>query len=294
MSKILVTGASGHLGRAIIRNLLETYNVAPSDIVAATRDPAKLSDLAAKGIEIRKADFDDAASLPAAFAGIERLLIISTDALHIPGIRIVQHAAAVEAAVKAGVKHLLYTSMLEPDDSLVSFANEHLASEQAVIASGIPYSIFRNGWYMENYFLGLPHALSDGKWYTSAGEGRVANISRNDCASSIAAVLSAATAKTATYNLTGPKAQTTEDVAALVRDVTGRPLAVVQISDEQLAGGLKAAGLPDFIIPALVSFDANTREGKVDFVTTDVETLTGKKPQDLKNFLEENKAALTA
>jgi NAD(P)H dehydrogenase (quinone) len=147
MTKLLVTGATGQLGRAVLRHLLGAENVAPAELIAGSRDPSKLSDLSAKGIETRWVDFDDIKSLTVGFFGVDRLLIISTDDLATPGKRLKQHQAAVSAAVNAGVKHLLYTSMPNPDKSLVTFAPDHLGTEEVIKQSGIPYTILRNAWY---------------------------------------------------------------------------------------------------------------------------------------------------
>lgn len=291
-STLLVTGAAGQLGQRVIHHLLETYKVAPGRIIAATRSPEKLADLAAKGVVTRKADFDDTAALPAAFAGVDRLLIISTDALAVPGLRLKQQTAAVEAAKKAGVKHILYTSMPAPDGSLVSFAPDHLGTENAIKASGIGYTILRDAWYFDNFLMGLPHSLEAGKWYTATGGGRASNISRDDCALAIAAALASDTTESATYTLTGSTSLTIEDVASVVSKVTGRPLEVVQANDEQFAAGLTGAGLPKFVVDMLVSADANTRAGKFDILTNDFNKLTGKEPQTVRAFFEEHKAAL--
>src|SRR6195952_4378023 len=200
---LLVTGAAGQLGQSVIRHLIETFNVSPSSIIAATRSPDKLSSLAAKGVVTRKVDFDDTTGLEAAFAGVDRLLIISTDSLDTPGKRLVQHKAAIEAARKAGVKHILYTSMPSPDKSLVTFAPDHLGTEQAIRASGIGYTILRDAWYMDNYLMGLPHSLKDGKWFTATAGGKVPYISREDCALAIAAALASPSTDSKTYTLTG-------------------------------------------------------------------------------------------
>lgn len=292
MSKILVTGAAGHLGRLIIKHLIESQKLSPSDIVAGSRDTAKLADLAALGLEPRRVDFDDKASLEVAFSGIDRLLIVSTDELGTPGKRLVQHSAAVEAAKTASVGRIFYTSMPQPEDSEITFKGDHLGTEQAIKASGLAYTIFRNGWYMENLFMSLPQALASGQWYTSAGEGRIAHIAREDIARAIAAGLAKPTEGNITYTLTGETAYTTEEIAALVRDVTGKPLAVVNLTDAQLSEGMAAAGVPAPFIPTFVSFDANTREGKIAMATADAETLSGAKRMTLKAFLEANKAAL--
>ncbi|MER9351519.1 SDR family oxidoreductase [Mesorhizobium sp. M0227] len=291
---LLVTGASGQLGRGVINHLLDTFKVPAARIIAATRNPENLTGLAARGVITRAADFDDTLSLEAAFKGADRVLIISTgeiDLLH--GKRLRQHENAVAAGKKAGVSHLLYTSMPNPEPvSPVLFANDHYGTEQAIKASGIPYTIFRNGWYQENLFMALPHAIASGKWYTSAGDGRMAHGARDDMAAAIAAGLVTVSNESKTYTLTGPQAYTTAEIAALVSEVTGKPLDVVQVPDEALTEGVKAAGVPEDFARIIVSFDANTRSGRIAMVTDAVETLSGRKSKTLKQFLEANKAAL--
>ena len=291
---LLVTGAAGQLGRSVIRYLLDTHKVPPAKIIATTRNPESVADLAARGVVVRAADFNDATSLENAFKGADRVLIISTSDLDLKtGRRLKQHEAAVAAAKKAGVSHLLYTSMPNPEPvSPVLFAGDHYGTEQAIKASGIPYTIFRNGWYQENLFLALPHAIASGKWYSSAGDGRIAHGARDDMAAAIAAGLASGTKESNIYTLTGPHAYTTSEIATLVTEVTGKPLEVIQLPDEALTEGVKAAGLPEDFARIIVSFDANTRSGRIAMVTDAVETLSGRKPQTLKQFLEANKAAL--
>jgi len=290
--KLLVTGAAGHLGQRVIAHLIESHRVAPAQIVAATRNPDKLSTLAAAGVTVRRADFDDAASLSAAFAGVDRVLLISTDALDKPGRRLAQHKAAIEAAKKAGVKHVIYTSMPNPESSVVTFASDHLGTERALAASGLGWTVVRNAWYMENLFMALPAVLASGKWFTSSGEGRDPYISREDCARAAAAALASDQATNARYDITGSQAYTRAEIAALVSQVSGKPIDVIQVSDEQLAQGLTAAGMPAFFVPVLVSFDTNTRLGYFDLVSEDVRKLTGQAPQSLRDFLVANKSAL--
>lgn len=292
MSKILVTGASGQLGRLVIAALLDDQGIPAADIIAASRDPGRLADLAARGIETRRADFDDPASLPAAFAGVDRLLIISTDALDRPGRRLEQHSAAIAAARAAGVGRLFYTSMPRAEANLVSFAPEHAGTEVAMRDSGLPHTIFRNGWYMENLFMALPQALASGQWFSSAGAGRNAYVARADIAAAIAAGLARPVAGNVTYTLTGTQAHTTEEIAALAAAATGKPLAVVPLTDDQLAAGMVAAGVPEFLVPMLISFEANTRAGGFDLVTGDVAALSGRQPRGLAEFLTAQRAAL--
>jgi NAD(P)H dehydrogenase (quinone) len=290
---LLVTGASGKLGRSVVNHLLDTFKVPAERIIATTRSPASLGDLAARGVTVRQADFDDAASMAKAFKGADRLLIISTDELAIQGKRREQQVAAVAAASKAGVAHLLYTSLpnTEPG-SAVLFAPDHYDTEQAIKASGIPYTIFRDGWYDENLFMSAPQVLASGHWYSSAGEGRISYCARDDMAAAIAGGLASGASESTTYTLTGPQAYTTTEVAALISQVTGKPIEVIQLSDEALTEGMKAAGLPEPIARLLVSFDAATRAGDLGMVTDSVEKLSGRKPIALKQFLEANKAAL--
>ena len=288
---ILVTGASGHLGRAIINHLLDSQGVAPSRIIAGSRDTSKLADLAAKGVTVRTVDFDDA-DLGKAFAGAHTVMLVSTDALDGAGTRLRQHKAAIAAAKQAGAKRIGYASLPNADTSKVSFAPDHLGSEEAIKATGVTYLIFRNNWYSENLFMSLPQAVKSGQWYTSAADGRTAFVARDDIAAAIAGALANPPASSVTYTLTGAEAFTNDEVAALASGIIGKPIQVIHLTDEQLAGGMKAAGVPDAYIPTFVSFDTAARTGGLATVTGDVEKLSGRKPQPLAAFLTENKAAL--
>ncbi len=289
---LLVTGASGKLGRQVVELLLEKGAPAES-IIATTRAPAKLDDLAARGVVVRAADFDDPNNLIQAFAGADRLALISTDALDVPGKRLAQHSAAVDAAKTAGVTHVYYTSMPNPvPESPITFVGDHAGTEEAVKASGMTYTVLRNGWYQENLAMSLPQAFGQGQWFTSAGEGRTAHVSHADCANALASAMLSDEVANQTFTLTGPAALTTGEIAAMAAEAAGKPLAVVNLSDEHLAAGMRAAGVPEFMVPFLIGFEANTREGFTDVTTTDVEKLTGKKPLPLQRYLQENAAAL--
>ncbi|SRR5579883_564382 len=289
MTTFLVTGANGKLGRHVTQLLLEAN---AGTVIAASRDTAKLADLAAKGAELRRADFDDPASLAEAFKGVDRLLIIATDSLG-SGQRLRQHKAAVAAAKAAAVGHIVYTSMVKPETSAVTFAGDHLGTEEAIKATGVPYTLLRNSSYQENLFLSLPSALKSGQWYSSAGDGRIPYIAHADCARAAAAALIKAPLNQ-TLTLTGPELLTTQEIAAQASEATGKPLAVIPVTDEQLAEGMAHAGLPEAIIPMVVSLDTNTRQGGFDILTDDVEALTGRKPSPLKAFLDANASALMA
>jgi NAD(P)H dehydrogenase (quinone) len=292
--KLLVTGASGHLGRRVLAHLLDTVGVAPSRVVAVTRTPAKLADVAARGVDVRAGDFDDPASLAKAFEGVERLLLISTDTLDRPGARLAQHRAAVAAAKAAGVTHILYTSIPKADDIPVPFAPDHAGTEQAIKASGLGWTILRNALYFDNLAFTLPAALASGKWYSSAADGRIANVSREDCARAAAAALASPSTANAVYDITGPAALAISEIVATVSEVLGKPIELVQVTDEQLTQGLVAAGVPEPFARILVSFDTTTRSGLFATVTDAVETLAGRKPETLRHFLVANKEALLA
>lgn len=290
---ILVTGASGSLGGAIIRHLLDGEGVTPGRVIAVTRDPSKLAALAARGVTVRAGDFDDEASLAAAFAGAGTVLIVSTDTLGEPGKRLRQHLAAVSAAKKASASRIGYTSMFSPEPgNPVLFAPDHHGTEEAIRASGIPYSIYRNGWYQENLLMSLPAAVGMGQWFTSAGGGKTAYVQRDDLARAIAADLANAPAGSVTYTLSGAEAFTNTEIAAMASEAVGKPLAVVNLTDDQLAEGMKAAGVPAPVVPLLVSFDTATRAGVLGTVTDDIEKLTGRRPASLKSWIEANVAAL--
>lgn len=283
---LFVSGASGKLGRLVIEALLERgYD---GKIVAGTRDPAKLARL--EGVEVRKADFNDQPGLERALAGIDRMLLISTDEI---GKRLDGHLSAVAAAKAAGVREIIYTSMPNPEPpSAITFAHEHFGTEEAIKASGLAYTILRTTWYTENLLGSLPSNLASGHWYSSADGGRTSYVTREDCARAAAgALLQPAAGKT--YTVTGPEALTNAEIAAIVSELTGRPLSVIAVSDEQLAAGAKAAGVPDFVIDHyILPFERNAREGKVAAVTDAVEALWGEKPTSVRDFLGANRAAL--
>jgi len=277
-----VTGAAGHFGRRVTELLLDAQ---VGTVVAGTRSPERIADLAARGAETRPADFDDPASLDAAFAGVDKLLIVSTDALGMPGVRQRQQLAAVAAAVRAGVPELLYTSMPRPEPpSAVSFAPDHWATEQAIEKSGARWTMLRNNWYAENLLHSIPAALASGKWYTAAGNGRIAYVTREDTARAAAGALMRKSSNIR-YDITGAEALTQDEVAALVAKAYKKPIEPVHVTDEQMLGGLLAAGVPEVMARLTVEFDPNTREGKLATVTDAVEQLTRQPPRALASWL---------
>lgn len=254
---IAVTGATGQLGRLVIDAL--TSRVAAGDIVALVRDPAKAADLAARGIAVRRADYDEPETLAAALAGIDRLLLISGNAI---GHRLPQHRAVIEAAKAAGVPFIAYTSVLRADTSTLGVAVEHRATEELLAASGIPHALLRNGWYTENYTASVPVALQHGVVLGSAGEGRIASAARADYAEAAAAVLTAAELPAGrVYELAGDRAFTLAEFAAELSRQTGRAIPYNNLPEAEYRGILLHAGLPEGLADLIAQSDAAAAGG---------------------------------
>jgi NAD(P)H dehydrogenase (quinone) len=282
---LLVTGASGQFGRLVTAELLAR---GASNVTAGSRDPAKA---AAAGLKTARVEFDEPASLDAAFAGVERLLLVSTDALDGAGTRLRQHLAAVAAAKRAGVRHIVYTSMPTPTaDHPVFFAPDHLGTETAIRESGIPFTILRNNWYFENSFLGIPSAIASGALYTAAGSGGLAHIARADLAAAAAGALLTETGS-ATYDLGGPEAMTVEAQVAVLNEVLETSIKVVHLDDDALRAGLTQAGLPEGLVALVVGADRAIREGRMGHVTDHVERLSGRAPQRFADWVRANAGA---
>ena len=290
-----VSGAAGHLGRAVINHLIHTLHIVPQEIIAGTRDPAKLADLKANGVDVRVADFDDEAGLVKALTGAEHFLIISTDSLDKPGHRMEQHLRAVKAAEKAGVQHIIYTSMPRPETSSVTFAPDHLGTEKAIAASKIPnQTILRNNWYFENLFHSMPHAVKSGAQYSAAASGKLAHIGRDDLALAAATALVKSKPGKTVYTLSGAKQYTTADIAALVSRATGAPIKVVDVPVESLIQGMVGAGIPEPVAKVFASFDTNIAQGGLEGDSKDFAALTGKQPHSFEDWLQINKATFAA
>ena len=195
---IVVTGATGQLGRLVVEGLLK--KVPAADVVAAVRDPEKAAEFAARGVQVRRADYDDPASLATAFAGADKVLLISSST---PGGRLAQHEAVVAAAREAGVGHLAYTSILAADTTKLSLAPDHKATEEAIRASGVPFTFLRNGWYTENYAQTVAQALASGSFAGTAGEGRLGGVPRIDFAEAAVEVLTGEGHEGQVYELAG-------------------------------------------------------------------------------------------
>ncbi len=286
---LFVTGASGHLGRRVVELLLEKD---AGKIVAGTRKPEKLEDLAARGVVVRQVDFEDPKGLEQALAGVDRVLIISTDAIDRPGRRLAQHRAAVAAAVSARVKHAVYTSMPNPETSPVVFAPDHLGTEQALKASGLSFTILRNCWYTDFLIPGLAFAVASGKLTTATGQGAAPYVTREDCAQAAAAALASTDTDNKTWNIAGPEAVTYEDLAKIASDLTGRSVLFDPVTPEQREAQLIAAGTPEFIAKLLISSQMAIAQGKMGTPTTAVKELAGREPVSVREFLAAHRDAL--
>lgn len=295
MSTLLVTGASGKFGQRVLHHLLETLQIAPERIIATTRKPEALQAFAQRGVSVRVADFDDASSLPTAFAGAQRLLIVSTDPIDRPGRRQEQHERAIAAAQQVGVQHLLYTSCPEPEASPLLIAPDHWGTEQAIQRSNFPgWTVLRNHWYFDNLLFSLPGiAAQGGKWFTAAGDGKVASLSRDDLAYA-AAVALASPAETGknTYTLSGEEALSTAEQASILGRELGQAIEVVQVPVDAIVQGMVGAGFPEPVARALASFDTNTAVGRVAKVTADFRRLTDRSPQRLEEWVKANRSVL--
>lgn len=297
MTTLLVTGASGKFGQRVLHHLLDTQQVPASRLIATTRDPSALRSFAERGVTVRTADFDDTARLPKAFEGAQRLLLISTDSIDQPGRRQEQHLRALAAAEQAGVQHLLYTSMPRPEDSPLLIAPDHAGTEQAIAESRLPgWTVLRNHWYHDNLLFTLPGILArGGQWFSAAGEGRLANLSRDDLARAAAiALASPSEVGCRTYTLSGEEALTTAEQAQVLSQALGRPISVVAVPVEALVQGMTGAGVPEPVARALASFDTNTAAGRVGEVTGDYRRLTGRAPQTFADWVRANRQALGA
>jgi NAD(P)H dehydrogenase (quinone) len=282
---IVVTGASGALGQLVVKGLLG--KVPAARIVAVVRDPAKAAHLAARGVQVRRADYDDPHSLDAALAGAEKVLLVSSNVV---GRRLPQHRNVIEAARRAGVRLLAYTSILRASGSPLRLAQEHVASEAAIRESGLAFSFLRNGWYVENFSSRIAGAAQHGEMVGSAGAGRISAAARADYAAAAVAVLTA-DAPQEVYELAGSSSFTLAELAAEVARQSGRPVVYRDVPQAEFEGVLAGVGVPAPWPALLADSDAGAARGALFDEGGALEMLIGRPTCSLSQAVE---AALAA
>ncbi|MGJ7922108.1 SDR family oxidoreductase [Neobacillus sp. LXY-4] len=280
--KILVTGATGKLGTKVVETLLKT--VPASQLAVSVRNPEKAEGFRARGVEVRQGDFDQPETLTTAFAGIDRLLIISADGDNETRIR--QHTNAVAAAQQAQVKFIAYTSLANASETTMFLAPPHQAAEEAILKTGIPYSFLRNNWYLENETSSIQGVLAGAPWVTSAGSGKVGWALQQDYAEAAAAVLTGNGHENTVYELSG-KLMTQEELAAAIGTVLGKEVPVQQVDDDTYIEIMKGAGVPEFILPFLVEIQKGIRNGALEIESNDFEKLLGRPATPISEGLKQ-------
>jgi NAD(P)H dehydrogenase (quinone) len=281
---IAVTGASGHLGRSVTEHLLDEQGIAPADLILITRSPDKLAERAERGVTVRAGDFADPASLPAAFAGAKKALIISTDQV---GTRVEGHKAAIDAAVAAGARSVAYTSGINPSDSNpIGVVWEHRATEDHLRATAPGWTILRNSIYTEILAGAAQAAIASGSHVTNSGDGRLSYVARDDCAAAAAAVLAGDGHDGRIYDITGPTAISEDEAAELFSAPSGKPVEVVHVDDDAYTAGLvEHAGMPQPVAEVYATFGTGARRGYGAPVSTTFRDLTGREPAAVRDAL---------
>ncbi|WP_242919786.1 SDR family oxidoreductase [Pontibacter liquoris] len=277
--KIAVTGATGQLGRLVIARLKE--KAATDTLIGLVRSPQKAADL---GIEVREADYDQPETLDPALKGVDTLLLISGSEV---GKRATQHRNVIDAAKKAGVKWIVYTSLLHTDTSSLSLATEHLATEAALERAGIPYTLLRNGWYTENYTGSISGALAGGAFIGSAGDGKISGATRADYAEAAVAVLTGKGHEGRKYELAGDEAFTLRDLAAEISRQTGKTIPYKNLPEADYAAALTSFGLPEGLAQAIAGWDTGASRGDLFDDSRQLSTLIGRPTTPLADAVAE-------
>lgn len=277
---ILVTGATGQLGRLVIEQLLKTE--VPESIIAAVRSPEKAADLAEKGVKVRAMDYTNPASIQTALKGTEKMLLISSSEV---GQRFPQHKNVIDAAKAEGVSLLAYTSILNAKESNLGLAAEHVQTEAALAESGMPHVLLRNGWYTENYLASIPPALEFGAFIGSAKEGRIASAGRIDYAAAAATVLTSEGHAGKVYELAGDESYTLTELVAELNKQTDKSVVYQDLPEAEFAAALKGAGLPDGLADMLADSDAAAAEGGLFDNSKTLSQLIGRPTTSLANLM---------
>ncbi|CAN7612186.1 SDR family oxidoreductase [Acidovorax sp. LjRoot38] len=281
---IAVTGAAGQLGHLVIKNLKLKTSLA--NLLALVRNPEQTEVL---GVTAKAIDYSKPATLDSALSGVETLLLISSSEI---GQRAAQHANVIAAAKKAGVKRIVYTSVLHADTSVLSLAEEHRATEADLKSSGLSYTILRNGWYTENYTGSVGAALANGAFFGSAGDGRISSATREDLADAAVAVLTTDGHVNATYELAGDTAWTLAELAAEISKQTGKDIPYRNLSESDYAAALEGAGLPKGLAAAFASYDVSASQGALYGSERTLSELIGRPTTSLATSVERALKAL--
>jgi len=280
-ASIVITGATGHLGRLIIERLI-ARGTALADIVAAGRNTERLAAVARLGVATAVIDFASPGSLDSAFAGADTLMLVSGSEV---GQRTQQHTNAITAAARSGITRIVYTSAPHADTSALILAREHKATEQALVDSGISFTILRNNWYTENYLGSMTQAAKSGTYSDSTRGGLVASASRTDFADAAAVVLTTTGHENTTYELGGDHAWDGPELAAAMADVLGTPVAYSTLTPQQHTAALTATGLDAGTVGFLVALDGNIHDGLLGETTGDLARLIGRPTTPLSEGL---------
>ncbi len=275
-----VTGASGHLGRHAVQALL-ARGVPASAVVAVVRTPGKADDLAQRGAQVRAADYSRPQTLGAALAGVDRLLLVSSS---VPGQRAAHHTNVIEAAKTAGVSRIGYTSILNADDTTNPLAGEHQATERALRAAGVPFTLLRNGWYTENYTGQMDRYLQRGEILGAAGHGRISAATRQEYAAAAASALLQDEGGNRIYELGGPAFDLPE-LARVISEVTGTPVTYLDLPAGEYASRLHEAGLDEESARFAASLDASIAHGDLETSSPDLAGLLGRPPTPLTDVV---------
>lgn len=270
---IVITGATGRYGPLVIDSLLQR-GAASNEITAAVRDLQKAASLAARGIQVRRADYDDPELLAEVFAGADKVLLVSSDGP--TEVRVRHHRNAVSAAKQAGIGLLIYTSLVNAAESPLSLGTTHRRTEGLIAESGLPSVVLRNGWYTENYTAQLPGAVERGVIVGAAGNGRIASAARADLAEAAAVVLLSDGHTGRVYELTGEEAWSLPELAAETAKQSGKDVVYNDMAPEQYGAILASVGLPDFMVELLVDAEVQISKGALATTTGDLAALLGR------------------
>lgn len=287
---IVVSGASGQLGRRTVEYLLQRVDA--RQVVAVSRTPEKIAGL---GVATRRADFDEPDSLPRAFDGAERMLLISTAAVDTARTRVRQHTNAIQAAVKAGVGQVIYTSVVHATDpgNPAVVAPDHAGTEEALAGSGLTHTVLRENIYTDMLLMSTPAAVASGVLVNNEGDGATAYVTRDDVAAVAAAVLAEGGYEGQLLDLTGPAAVTGAELAATLSELTGRPVRHQPVSDEEfIAGTVAHTGMPEAVARNYATFGEAARGGWLQQVSDVVVRIAGRSPTSVADFLTAHRSSL--